>query len=110
MTSGKSSETCEWSRCRTATTSRAAPGHQADTDGIDVGMRHVIECAVANGWLQSTTAGEDSRDWSPQKPNTGLLRCCEELDLELANRTTMTPVLEAFLPMPYLDRRLTIRS
>ena len=50
---------------------------ESDTGEIDVTMRHVLDCAVSNGWLLAAAAdGDDTGE-----PSNVLLRCCEELEM-----------------------------
>ncbi|KAF0306665.1 hypothetical protein FJT64_002412 [Amphibalanus amphitrite] len=49
---------------------------ESDADEIDVTMRHVLNCAVANGWLLPAPVDGDNVD-STGEPSSVLLRCCE---------------------------------
>ncbi|KAF0293569.1 hypothetical protein FJT64_008674 [Amphibalanus amphitrite] len=53
---------------------------ESDADEIDVTMRHVLNCAVANGWLLPAPVDGDNVD-STGEPSSVLLRCCEELEM-----------------------------
>ncbi|KAF0297541.1 hypothetical protein FJT64_005022 [Amphibalanus amphitrite] len=43
-------------------------------------MRHVLNCAVVNGWLLPAAVDGDNLD-STGEPSSVLLRCCEELEM-----------------------------
>ena len=55
---------------------------ESDTDEIEVTMRNVVECAIENGWLLSTTVDENAGETDTNQPSVStLLRCCEELEI-----------------------------
>ncbi|KAF0291143.1 hypothetical protein FJT64_010689 [Amphibalanus amphitrite] len=59
---------------------RTDDDNESNSDEIDVNMRHVLNCAVVNGWLLPAAVNGDNLD-STGEPNSVLLRCCEELEM-----------------------------